>query len=95
MKTLLLEFVTRRQFTISDENGREIEIAVFNIDGQYYALSNTCQHQGGPLSEGILDIENKIVTCPWHGWKYSLIDGKAPHKGGDSVNSYEIKVLND
>jgi multimeric flavodoxin WrbA len=35
------------------------------------------------------------VICPWHGWKYSIIDGKAPHKGGDSVNSYETKVIKD
>ena len=84
-----------RQFFISNEKGTKIEIAVFNIDGKYYSISNTCQHQGGPLSKGILDIERKIVTCPWHGWKYSVIDGKAPHKGGDSVNSYETKMVND
>ena len=84
-----------RQFFISNEKGTKIEIAVFNIDGKYYSISNTCQHQGGPLSKGILDIEKKIVTCPWHGWKYSVIDGKAPHKGGDSVNSYETKMVND
>jgi len=77
-----------RQFSISDEKGTKIEIAVFNIDGIYYAISNTCQHQGGPLSEGILDNEKKIVTCPWHGWKYSVFDGTAPHEGGVSVNSY-------
>jgi len=65
-----------KQFSISDERGKVIEIAVFNIDGKYYAISNTCQHQGGPLSEGILDSEKKVVTCPWHAWKYSVIDGK-------------------
>ena len=84
-----------KQFSIIDERGETIEIAVFNINDKYYAISNTCQHQGGPLSESILDNEKKIVTCPWHGWKYSLIDGKAPHKGGDNVNSYEIKVVED
>jgi nitrite reductase/ring-hydroxylating ferredoxin subunit len=56
-----------RQFSISNEKGTKIEIAVFNIDGIYSAISNTCQHQGGPLSEGIQDNEKKIVTCPWHG----------------------------
>jgi multimeric flavodoxin WrbA/nitrite reductase/ring-hydroxylating ferredoxin subunit len=54
-----------------------------------------CQHEGGPLSKGILDEEKKVVTCPWHGWKYSIIDGKAPHKGGDSVDCYETKVIED
>jgi nitrite reductase/ring-hydroxylating ferredoxin subunit len=84
-----------RQFSISNEKGTKIEIAVFNINGIYYAISNTCQHQGGPLSKGILDNEQEIVTCPWHGWKYSVIDGKAPHKGADSVNSYETNMVND
>jgi hypothetical protein len=40
-------------------------------------------------------VDERIVMCPWHGWKYSIIDGKSGHKGGDSVNSYEIKVIND
>jgi nitrite reductase/ring-hydroxylating ferredoxin subunit len=35
------------------------------------------------------------VTCPWHGWKYSVIDGKASHEGGDSISSYETKVIGD
>ena len=85
-----------RQFSISNDKGtKKIQIAVFNVDGRYYCISNKCQHQGGPLSKGILDQEQKVVTCPWHGWKYSIIDGKAPHKGGDSVDSYETKIVND
>ena len=85
-----------KQFSINNEKGtKKIQIAVFNVDGKYYCISNKCQHQGGPLSKGILDEEKKVVTCPWHGWKYSIIDGKAPHKGGDSVDSYEIRVVKD
>jgi nitrite reductase/ring-hydroxylating ferredoxin subunit/multimeric flavodoxin WrbA len=81
-----------KSFIISDERGRSIEIAVFNKDGQYYAISNTCIHKGAPLSKGIL--EGDIVTCSWHGWKYCIKDGRSPHKGGDSVNSYEVKIVN-
>ena len=81
-----------KSFSISDERGRSIEIAIFNQDGQYYAISNTCIHKGAPLSKGLL--EGDIVTCAWHGWKYSVKNGKSPHKGGDSVNSYEVKVVN-
>ena len=47
-----------RQFSISDEKGRKIEIAVFKIDGQYYAISNTCQHQGGP------HVYEEATMCP-------------------------------
>jgi nitrite reductase/ring-hydroxylating ferredoxin subunit/multimeric flavodoxin WrbA len=85
-----------RQFVISNDKGaKKIQIAVFNVDGKYYCVSNKCQHQGGPLSKGILDEKKKVVTCPWHGWKYSIINGKAPHEGGDSVDSYETKVIED
>src|SRR5918911_3087713 len=85
-----------RQFSVSNDKGtKKIQIAVFNVDGKYYCISNKCQHKGGPLSKGILDEEKKVVTCPWHGWKYSIIDGKAPHKGGDSVDSYQTKIIKD
>lgn len=85
-----------RQFVVSNDKGaKKIQIAVFNLDGKYYCISNKCQHQGGPLSKGILDEKKKVVTCPWHGWKYSIIDGKAPHEGGDSVDSYETKIIED
>jgi nitrite reductase/ring-hydroxylating ferredoxin subunit/multimeric flavodoxin WrbA len=85
-----------RQFLVSNDKGtKKIQVAVFNVDGKFYCISNKCQHQGGPLSKGILDEEKKVVTCPWHGWKYSIIDGKAPHKGGDSVDSYDTKIIKD
>jgi nitrite reductase/ring-hydroxylating ferredoxin subunit/multimeric flavodoxin WrbA len=83
-----------RQFVVSNDKGaKKIQIAIFNVDGKYYCISNKCQHQGGPLSKGILDEKKKVVTCPWHGWKYSITDGKAPHEGGDSVDSYETKII--
>jgi nitrite reductase/ring-hydroxylating ferredoxin subunit len=83
-------------FSVRNAKGtKEIQIAVFNVDSKYYCISNKCQHQGGPLSKGILDEEKKVITCPWHGWKYSIINGKAPHKGGDSVDSYETKIMKD
>jgi multimeric flavodoxin WrbA/nitrite reductase/ring-hydroxylating ferredoxin subunit len=85
-----------RQFLVSNDKGtKKIQVAVFNVDSKFYCISNKCQHEGGPLSKGILDEEKKVVTCPWHGWKYSIIDGKAPHKGGDSVDSYDTKIIKD
>ena len=80
-----------KSFSILDERGKNIDVAVYNIDGQYYAISNTCIHKGAPLDKGFL--EGDIVTCAWHGWKYSVKNGMSPHRGGDSVNSYEVKVL--
>ena len=81
-----------KSFSISDEKGKSIDVAVFNIDGRYYAISNTCIHKGAPLNKGFL--EGDIVTCAWHGWKYCVKNGMSPHKGGDSVNSYKVKIVN-
>jgi nitrite reductase/ring-hydroxylating ferredoxin subunit len=44
-----------KSFSVLNEKGESIDIAVFNIDGQYYAISNTCIHKGAPLSKGFLD----------------------------------------
>ena len=41
------------------ETPRGISIGVLNVDGEYYALLNTCLHQNGPLCEG--NVERKIV----------------------------------
>ena len=49
------------------------EIAVFNIDGTFFALANTCTHEGGPLGEG--DISGHEVTCPWHGATFDVRTG--------------------
>ena len=48
-------------------------VAVFNVDGRFYAIDDTCPHRGGPLSEG--DLEGEVVTCPWHGSKFNVTTG--------------------
>ena len=48
-------------------------LALFRIDGVYYAISNTCPHQGGPLGQGMLN--GHVVTCPWHGWTWDVRTG--------------------
>ena len=49
--------------------------ALFNVDGQISAIDGICQHQGGPLAEGIID--GTIVTCPWHGWQFDVRTGQS------------------
>ena len=50
------------------------EIAVFNLDGRFYAAQDICPHEGGPLSSGF--IEEESVTCPWHGAAFHIVSGK-------------------
>lgn len=66
-----------------------VEIALFNVDGNFYAIDNTCPHRGGPLGEGMLD--DGIVTCPWHGWKFNVCTGKNVSMPVD-VKRFEVKV---
>jgi nitrite reductase/ring-hydroxylating ferredoxin subunit len=66
-------------------------IAIFNIDGELFALLNSCPHQGGPLCDGQLTglVEapepglyrysraGEILRCPWHGWEFDVRTGKS------------------
>ena len=73
-------------------NGREI--ALFNLDGTFHAIDNTCIHRGGPLGEGELD--GATVTCPWHGWQYDVRTGKnVMDDAGEGVATYEVRVEGD
>ncbi|MBI2989283.1 MAG: Rieske 2Fe-2S domain-containing protein, partial [Deltaproteobacteria bacterium] len=49
-------------------------IAIFNLDRKFYATHDTCPHEGGPLSSGVIEGEN--VTCPWHGATFHIKSGK-------------------
>lgn len=48
-------------------------VALFNLDGTFYALDNKCTHVGGPLGEG--KVDGTVVTCPWHGSKFDITTG--------------------
>ncbi len=69
------------------------EIALFNVGGCFYALDNTCPHQGGPLAEGW--IEGTHVTCPWHAWTFKLEDGKMTLGDFASVDVFDVAVEGD
>ena len=69
-------------------------IALFNVEGAYYAIGDTCTHRGGPLSEG--DVQGTKVTCPLHGADFDLKTGAAlgpPAQQG--VPSYKVVVESD
>jgi chlorite dismutase/nitrite reductase/ring-hydroxylating ferredoxin subunit len=52
------------------------QVALFNIDGELYALSNRCSHARGPLSEGSIEAGECTVTCPWHYARFDLKTGQ-------------------
>jgi len=65
-------------------------IAVANVDGHFYAISNTCLHRGGPLAQGVLD--GKVLSCPWHGWSFDVTNGKLSHNQAGGVACYKVEV---
>jgi nitrite reductase/ring-hydroxylating ferredoxin subunit len=69
------------------------QIALFNINGKLYACDNTCLHRGGPLGEG--DLEELIVTCPWHGWQYDLATGECLMNPKANIGLYPVLVESD
>jgi nitrite reductase (NADH) small subunit len=68
----------------------EKPIAVFNVEGNFYAINAICPHMGGPLQSGVLN-EN-VITCPWHGWTFCVDTGEADHPGGHRISTYQVKV---
>jgi nitrite reductase (NADH) small subunit len=79
-------------------SGKSIEVngkpvAVFNIEGSFYAINDTCRHRGGPLGEGELD--GKTVICPWHGWRYDVTTGANELVPDLPTDRYEVKVEGD
>jgi chlorite dismutase len=69
------------------------QVALFNVDGQLYAISNRCSHARGPLSEGQVDTSACTVTCPWHYAKYDLTSGKVVDGVASApVYSYVVEV---
>src|SRR3989338_2792280 len=73
---------------VVEVNGEQV--GLFNLDGEFFAISNTCPHRGGPLGEGYL--EGDVVTCPWHGWRFNVKTGNNAIMPNMKVQSYHVKV---
>ncbi len=78
-------------------HGRTVEVkrrrfAVYNLDGQFYAIDDTCPHRGGPLGAGAL--QNDRVFCPLHGWSFDVKTGACHSNPEMPVTSYPTRVEN-
>lgn len=66
------------------------DVAVFNVDGEYFALENTCPHQGGPIVEG--SLEGALVTCPWHAWCFDVRSGKMTLGDFAEIPQFDVRI---
>ena len=68
-------------------------IAVFNTGTEYYAIDDVCPHMGASLASG--RVENNVVTCPWHAWRFSICDGTWCDNPKISIDNFPTRVIND
>ena len=81
------------EMKLVEVDGEEVVIA--NVGGDFFAFSNECTHEGGPLADG--ELEGHVVTCPWHFTPFNVMTGKAMEGGvtDDPVATYEVRLEGD
>ena len=81
-------------------------VAVFNVEGQVFALSNHCPHHGGPLCHGRISgavlpsqpyeyrygREGRVLICPWHGWEFDIESGRTIFDPAVRVKIYDARL---
>jgi len=83
------------------------QIGIVRVDGEFFALRNTCPHKGAPLCEGtvsgtflpsqpndyVYGMDNRVLRCPWHGWEFDLRTGRSLFQPDEvSVKTYRVTV---
>ena len=78
---------TLRRLTLP--NGSEL--ALYNIDGEYYATDNFCPHRGAALSDGA--VIGHIVECSLHGWQFDVRTGECLTVS-EKIKTFEVRIVN-
>jgi nitrite reductase/ring-hydroxylating ferredoxin subunit len=76
-----------RRATVTLPSGTEL--ALYNINNEFYAIENFCPHKGAPLAEGRLCAYT--VECDWHGWRFDVRTGECLTVRG-AVETYEVII---
>jgi nitrite reductase (NADH) small subunit len=76
-----------RGATVELLNGSEL--ALYNVEGEFFAIENFCPHKGAPLADGRLC--GRVVECDWHGWRFDLRTGECLNATGP-VETYEVII---
>ncbi len=69
-----------------------VAVAVFNLDGEYFAIKDECPHDGGDLAQGAL--EGEVIVCPRHGARFSVRTGAVLGPPAyEDVATFEVRVV--
>jgi nitrite reductase/ring-hydroxylating ferredoxin subunit len=83
-----------------------LSIGVFNVNGNFHAVRNVCPHYGAPLCQGSIHgthrpsevheydpaLAGRILRCPWHGWEFDIVTGKATFDDKTRVATYPVEI---
>tara|TARA_B100000029_G_scaffold428647_1_gene438651 strand:- start:391 stop:741 length:351 start_codon:yes stop_codon:yes gene_type:complete len=68
-------------------------VAVFHTENGLFAIDDTCPHMGASLADG--HVEEQVVACPWHAWRFSICDGTWCDSPTINIDSFEVRVEGD
>lgn len=69
----------------------DVPVAVFHVDGAYWAIEDVCTHDGGPVAEGTLD--GCVVECPRHGARFDIRTGAVVRPPAYApVPTYDVRI---
>ena len=82
------------------------EVGVLRWQDRFFAVHNRCPHQKGPLCLGVVsgrlhgsapgsmevDDETPVIACPWHGWEFDLVRGRALWEEGYAVKVVPVRI---
>lgn len=98
VREVMSEFYTvAREGDLEDGEARTVRVAgklvaLFRDEGRYYAIDDVCPHMGASLADGY--VEQGIVTCPWHAWRFRLADGAWADNPRVKTGCYPVRVNN-
>jgi nitrite reductase/ring-hydroxylating ferredoxin subunit len=64
-------------------------LAVYNVDGEFYATEDFCPHKGAPLSEGVLC--GHVIECGLHGWQFDVRSGECLTVR-ETIQTYPLQI---
>lgn len=82
-------------------------VGLYNVQGDYYAVTNYCPHRGGPLCRGVVTgtieagsafhevrwvRDGEILRCPWHGWEFDIRTGRSLAYPDKAIRMYPVSV---
>ncbi len=74
---------------VSIEN---ISIGIFQVNGNFYAVRNSCLHRGGPVCAG--PLIGAVLECPWHGFQYNVMNGELIVDPRSKLETYAVHLEN-